>query len=191
MDYIVTIIVIANILSVIYAANNNRYTWFIGLIATLLTTIVFFNDKHFMSFLYNLYSSIMCLAGIICWKKNEKDNERSLISGNITTSVGANIILFIIIYLIDVFIFKSNNVILDSIGTSTAILGTYLLVKKDINSWYFWIVGDIAYCTLSFATDDYKYIVMYGTLLICAIYGCMKNNKLYNKKRNETISRTF
>ena len=169
MDYIVTIIVIANILSVIYAANNNRYTWFIGLIATLLTTIVFFNDRHFMSFLYNLYSSIMCLAGIICWKKNEKDNERSLISGNITTSVGANIILFIIIYLIDVFIFKSNNVILDSIGTSTAILGTYLLVKKDINSWYFWIVGDIAYCTLSFATDDYKYIVMYGTLLICAI----------------------
>lgn len=191
MDYIVTIIVIANILSVIYAANNNRYTWFIGLIATLLTTIVFFNDKHFMSFLYNLYSSIMCLAGIICWKKNEKDNERSLIRGNITTSVGANIILFIIIYLIDVFIFKSNNVILDSIGTSTAIFGTYLLVKKDINSWYFWIVGDIAYCTLSFATDDYKYIVMYGTLLICAIYGCMKNNKLYNKKRNETISRTF
>lgn len=191
MDYIVTIIVIANILSVIYAANNNRHTWFIGLIATVLTTIVFFNDKHFMSFLYNLYSSIMCLVGIICWKKNEKDNERSLIRGNITTSVSANIILFVIIYLIDVFVFKSNNVILDSIGTSTAIFGTYLLVKKDINSWYFWIVGDIAYCTLSFANDDYKYIIMYGTLLICAIYGCIKNNKLYGKKRNETISRTF
>ena len=70
-------------------------------------------------------------------------------------------------------------------------LSTYLLVKKDINSWYFWIVGDIAYCTLSFATDDYKYIIMYGTLLICAIYGCIKNNKLYDKKRNETIIRTF
>ena len=65
MYYIATIIVIANILSVIYAANNNRQTWFIGLIATILTTIVFFNDKHFMSFLYNLYSSIMCFAEIM------------------------------------------------------------------------------------------------------------------------------
>ena len=72
------------------------------------------------------------------------------------------------------------------VGTSTAILGTYLLVKKDINSWYFWIVGDIAYCALSFANDDYKYIIIYGTLLICAIYGCVKNHKLYNKKFHET-----
>lgn len=186
MYYIATIIVIANILSVIYAANNNRHTWFIGLIATVLTTIVFFEDKHFMSFLYNLYSSIMCLAGIICWEKNKKDNERSLIRGNITISVCANIILFVIIYLIDAFVFNSNNSILDSIGTSTAILGTYLLVKKDINSWYFWIVGDIAYCALSFANDDYKYILIYGTLLICAIYGCVKNHKLYNKKFYKT-----
>ena len=109
-----------------------------------------------------------------------------MIRSNITISVFANIILFVIIYLIDAFVFNSNNSILDSIGTSTAILGTYLLVKKDINSWYFWIVGDIAYCALSFANDDYKYIIIYGTLLICAIYGCAKNHKLYNKKFHET-----
>ena len=51
---------------------------------------------------------------------------------------------------------------------------------------YDYIVGDIAYCALSFANDDYKYIIIYGTLLICAIYGCVKNHKLYNKKFHET-----
>ena len=80
-----------------------------------------------------------------------------------------------IIWFINIFVLSSSNAMLDSVGSSTAMFGAFLLVKKDINAWLFWIVGDISYIGLSLLTNDYSYLVIYSVLLVFAIYSFCKN----------------
>lgn len=180
MSYIVTIIVIANILSVLYATDNNRLTWSIGLVASVLTTIIFAIDGMYMSSLYNLYSSIICICGIILWNKNKSDNIKTLIRQDFFTNCLYTLWLFLGIGIINIVIVKSEHALLDSVGTATAIIGMLLLVKKNIYAWIFFILGDIAYITLSFVTHDWKYLIIYGVLFIFAVHGYIKNTILFN-----------
>lgn len=177
---VVYIIILFNIISVILASKNNRYTWFFGLIATSLTMILFLKDNHFMSFVYNIYNAIVCIVGFFSWDKNQRHNELKLNKSNLLKIILYFIPLLVIIYLINDFGLQSSNAILDSIGSSTAIFGSFLLVRKDINAWLFWMFGDIAYITLSIITNNYSYLLIYSILFVFAIYSFCKNNKIVN-----------
>ena len=51
MDILILIIVnVANILSVWFAAKNNRLTWSIGFVGVAITTGMFFMNEHYRSF---------------------------------------------------------------------------------------------------------------------------------------------
>ena len=66
MEVLILIIVnVANILSVWFAAKNNRLTWGVGFIGVAITAVMFFMSGHYMSFAFNAYSAIM-------WLKNNK-----------------------------------------------------------------------------------------------------------------------
>ncbi|MBR6516386.1 MAG: nicotinamide mononucleotide transporter [Bacilli bacterium] len=178
IENFVYIIVLFNIISIILASKNNRLTWVFGFIANSLTMALFFKDNHLMSFIYNIYNSIMCVIGFFSWNKEPKSNELELKQSNILKIMIYFVPLFIIIYIINIFGLKSNNIILDSIGSATAIFGSFLLVKKDINAWIFWMFGDIAYITLSILTNDYDYLIIYSVLFAFAIYSFIKNKKI-------------
>lgn len=169
------IIVLFNIISVVLASKNNRYTWLFGFIAIALTMILFFNNNHFMSFIYNVYNAIMCVIGFFSWNKSPKNNELELKQSNIFKMALYYLPLLIIIWLINIFVLSSSNAMLDSIGSSTAMFGAFLLVRKDINAWLFWMIGDIAYVILSLITNDYSYLVIYSVLFVFAIYSFCRN----------------
>lgn len=53
MDILILVIVnTANILSVWYAAKNNRLTWGIGFISVAITACLFMMNGHYMSFVF-------------------------------------------------------------------------------------------------------------------------------------------
>lgn len=184
MEWIITIF---NIASVYYASKNNIATWIYGLIASILTVILFINDNMYMSFLFNVYSSFMCLFGIKNWKKCSEKNENELIVGCLSNQVIMFFIIINILFIINKNL-GNNNPIFDSVGTASSIIGTYLLVKKDINCWYFWIIVDITYIVFGFNLQNYEYVLIYGTMLILAIYGLVHNNMIfYDKCRNHTV----
>lgn len=72
--------------------------------------------------------------------------------------------------------------IYDGLGTSASIIATYMLVRKDISCWYFWILVDVLYIIYAIESKNYEYATIYGVMLILAIYGLIYNNMLYNKK---------
>lgn len=185
MENIELIITIFNIMSVYYAAKNNIMTWVYGFIASFLTILLFCTDKMYMSMAFNAYSAIMCVIGMFTWFSKEKDNEATLKR----TLPFRNFLIFLLMSHILIAICKSIGVeypIYDGLGTSASIIATYMLVRKDISCWYFWILVDVLYIIYAIESKNYEYATIYGVMLILAIYGLIYNNMLYNKKiKNE------
>jgi nicotinamide riboside transporter PnuC len=79
----------------------------------------------------------------------------------------------------------SQNPILDSIGTAVSIVAAYLLVKQDVNAWFLYLFSDIIYIYLGIESGDWEYTVIFGVMLLLAIYGTKEFIQRY--KANEKL----
>lgn len=183
MESVESIITIFNLLSVYYAAKNNIMTWAYGFLAASLMLFLFWTDKMYMSMMFNTYSLIMCLIGLFNWHGKEDENEeelkRTIPFINFVIFLGLSGLLLVICNCINV-----NYPIYDALGTSASIIGTYMLLRKDVSCWYFWILVDAIYVTYGIVSTNYEYIIIYGVMLMLAIYGLIHNNITYVKKLN-------
>lgn len=177
-------ITIANAISVYYAARNSKLTWFFGLFASLLTMFSFLSDAMYLSMLFMLYSAIMCVLGLYFWDNNAKANDETLVYTFPLKSIFLAINLTIILDFISRHLFENIFSFYDSFGTASAIMATYLLYKKDVSCWWFWIVSDITYIVYSIQSNDEKYAIIYGALLCLATYGLLRNTRIYNNNKN-------
>lgn len=184
MEILILIIVnVANILSVWLAAKNNRLTWSIGFVGVAITAIMFFMSGHYMSFAFNTYSAIMCVIGHFTWNSSVQRNDESIRWIKPYLPIAISLLLASLIFAINANL--SQNPILDSIGTSVSIVATYLLVKQDVNAWFLYLFSDIIYIYLGITSGDWKYTVIYGVMMLLAIYGTIEFIKKY--KLNEEV----
>lgn len=160
---------VANILSVWLAAKNNRLTWGIGFVGVAITAVMFFMSGHYMSFAFNAYSAIMCVVGHFRWKSYTKENDAAIRWSNPLASVAVSVVFSFAIYLFNTGL--SQNPVLDSTGTAVSIVATYLLVKQDVNAWFLYLFSDVIYIYLGIKSGEWEYSVIYGIMMILAIYG--------------------
>lgn len=172
-------IVLFNFLSVYYAAKNNIWTWIYGIFASLLTAFLFYTDTMIMSMLFNIFSALMCVLGLLCWNKNSKKNDESITTSNTFITFILTLFLFCGIFIVNVFC-QSKNLWFDTLGTTLAITATFLLIEQDYKAWYYWICCDICYIVMATIKYDYKYLIIYGVMLLLAINGLIRNKTLYN-----------
>ena len=168
------LISILNIVSVYYATKNDKMTWIIGLFPAIITTILFTIDGLWLSAIFNFYSFIICILGIIYLKNSAKENSEDVIGINDKSIMHMLYVLlgFVFLYLINL-IFNFN--IYDVFGTYISVIATYLLYKKEVIAWIYWIFNDVLYILMGICTDNPEYIVIYFVLMIMAMRGLFKN----------------
>ena len=59
--------------------------------------------------------------------------------------------------------------------TYISVIATYLLYKKYVIAWIYWIFNDVLYILMGICTDNPEYIVIYFVLMIMAMRGLFKN----------------
>ncbi len=178
IDILILIIVnVANILSVWFAAKNNRLTWSIGFVGVAITAGMFFMSGHYMSFAFNTYSAIMCVIGHFRWNKSIQKNDEAIRWMKPYLPIIITILLSFLIYTINANL--SHNSILDSIGTAVSIVAAYLLVKQDVNAWFLYLLSDVIYIYLGITSGDWEYTIIFGVMMILAIYGTKEFIKKY------------
>lgn len=184
MDILILIIVnAANILAVWYAARNNRLTWGIGFIGVAITAIIFFMNGHYMSFVFNTYSAIMCIIGHFSWDKSVEKNDEKIRWMKPYWLILVSVILAILIYWINAHL--SQNPVLDSIGTAVSIVAAYLLVKQDVNAWFLYLFSDVIYIYLGIESGDWEYSIIFGVMMLLAIYGTKEFIQKYKAYEQE------
>jgi len=177
------IAVFSGIVSVWLQRIENIWVFPIGLINTIIYIWISIKGNLFGEASVNFYYTVMSIYGWILWTKKdaqqhhivniEFSNAKQWMQQLLFLAFFYVIIFFVLTYLKRSF---APNAIpwADAFASATAYTGMWLMAKKKVESWYWWIATNIASIPLYFVKGYVFTSVYYLILLIMAFFGLVE-----------------
>ncbi len=178
--------VVAALLGVAYvilAARESQWCWPLAFVSTLIYTLIFWEGQLPMQALLNFYYMGMAVYGYLLWHQHSNiDDSLAISSWSLPKQLkfvafGTLLTAIVGIYLTASAI--SQNPFLDAGVTVFSVLNTWLMAKKVLQNWLYWIIIDIAAIMLYAQNGYYATIVMYCVYLTLAIIGFLSWKKAF------------
>jgi nicotinamide mononucleotide transporter len=192
--WIEAIAVISGIVSVWYSRKENILVFPTGLLNTTIYIYLSLKGHLLGEASVNLYYTIMSLYGWYLWtRKNQTNQELILQITNSHTKERIQQFLFFagvytIIYFALVYLKQSfaPEAIpwADALASASAYTAMWLMAKKKVESWFWWVVTNIASIPLYFIKGYTFTSVQFIVLLILAIAGWIEWSRKANNAKN-------
>ena len=179
--------VIMNITSVVYAKRNNILVYPTGLIGTGIFVYILLNFSLLGDTIINAYFFSMSIYGWYFWSRKKDEvfvNQVSIINRNeIKYLFILAISSLIFIYFVYDYFDKWNNwtAYVDNITTAIFFVAMWLMARRKIESWIFWIIGDLITVPLYFYKGLTISSIQYIIFLILAVLGYISWKKILDK----------
>jgi nicotinamide mononucleotide transporter len=169
--------VVFGLLSVWFSKQNNIWVYPTGMISTSIFVYLLLKWGLLGDMLINIYYFIMSLYGWYIWTRKIDAEHYTPISRvtkkENTTSVfifiGTIIFVFVVYQVFDKW--NSWTAYVDTITTAIFFVGMWLMAKRKVENWIYWIIGDIIsvplYFYKGFTFTSFQYLIF----TILAIYG--------------------
>ena len=189
--YLELFAVIMNITSVVYAKRNNILVYPTGLIGTGIFVFILLNFSLLGDTIINAYFFSMSIYGWYFWSRKKDEvfiNQVSTINRN---EIKYLFILafssLIFIYFVYDYFDKWNNwtAYLDNITTAIFFVAMWLMARRKIESWIFWIIGDLITVPLYFYKGLTISSIQYIIFLILAVLGYISWKKILDKNHQK------
>jgi len=177
------IAVILGIASVIFSRKENILVYPVGMISTGMFVPLYIIHGLYADASVNLYYTVMSIIGWIMWSRKSDGRTRLHITASTKKDRTYTFIFFITCWTVLYFLlsrFTNSTVpIADSFTSGAAFTGMWLMNKKKLENWTWWIITNLASIPLNF----YKHLVFasfqYVVFLVLAIMGYITwRNKL-------------
>jgi nicotinamide mononucleotide transporter len=180
------IAVLAGILSVWFSRMENIWVYPTGLINTIIYIYLSFKSSLLGEASVNFYYTVVSIYGWILWAKKDLERRHVL---HITSSTQREWLQqtgFFSFFYIAVFSaltwlkkdFAPQAIPwADAFASATAYTGMWLMAKKKVESWHWWIATNFASIPLYFVKHYVFTSVYYLILLIMAISGLIEWNR--------------
>ena len=189
--YLELFAVIMNITSVFYAKRNNILVYPTGLIGTGIFVYILLNFSLLGDTIINAYFFSMSIYGWYFWSRKKDEvfiNQVSTINRNeIKYLFILAISSLIFIYFVYDYFDKWNNwtAYLDNITTAVFFVAMWLMARRKIESWIFWIIGDLITVPLYFYKGLTISSIQYIIFLILAVLGYISWKKILDKNQQK------
>ncbi|MFT5820521.1 MAG: nicotinamide mononucleotide transporter [Crocinitomix sp.] len=177
--------VISSIIYVILAAKRLILCWLFAFIGSALFVYLCYIGDLYIESLLQLFYVAMAVLGWFSWKKSTAGNSNIkkwgvnnhflniLISGIIAVTLG---------YIFDNYTNQANPYV-DAFTTSYSLSATFMVTRKILGNWIYWIVIDLVSIYL-YAQRDYNLTaVQYGLFTILAVFGFFAWRNEFNKQK--------
>ena len=166
---------------VVLAAKESLWAWFFAFWGTLIYTILFWEGSLISSFLLNIYYMVMAIYGFVLWgKKSRKDEvriHRIGVQKALRLFISFGFLSLVLGYLFGRY-FAANEPYLDAFVFTLSLAATYMMAKKVLENWLFWIVVDSAGIVLYYKSGYYPTVVLFSLYVGLGIYGYFEWRKL-------------
>lgn len=174
------IAVLSGILSVRFSMKENILVYPSGLLSTVIYIWLSFKTALLGEASVNFYYTAMSIYGWILWAKKDKTQQHVL---RITYSSGKQwaqqltffFACYTAVYFALTYLKKDFAPMAipwaDAFASGTAYTGMWLMAKKKVESWYWWIATNMASIPLYFIKHYVFTSVYYLVLLILAVFG--------------------
>ena len=137
------------IISVIFAKKENILVYPTGIICTVITVYLLYKAQYFGDMMMNIYYSLMSIYGWWNWSRIENDKYLLKITRFSKNDLGLTVFLFLLtvtityaVYTFNLTEIKIPNYI-DIFTSGIFFTAMWLMANKKLESWIFWIIGDI------------------------------------------------
>ena len=179
---------IFGIISVVYAKRENILVYPTGIICTVITIYLLYRAQYFGDMMMNVYYSVMSIYGWWNWSRVKDNHHIVLISRTNKKEYLIASFFFLLTIGITFFVYKMNLDFLeipnyiDIFTSGVFFTAMWLMANKKIESWIFWIVGDIITIPLYSYRGLGILSLQYLIFLILAIQGYYEWKKTLNKQ---------
>ncbi|WP_304200395.1 nicotinamide riboside transporter PnuC [Flavobacterium alvei] len=185
--------VIFGLLSVWYAKKDNILVFPTGLVSTSIYVYLLWKWVLWGDMMINGYYFIMSIYGWYHWTRKKGDVVEFPISVISRTEKRMSLIIFIFTVTFVVLVyhyfdkFTTWYAYVDTFLTGIFLVGMWLMAKRKIENWLYWIIGDIIsiplYFSKGFTFTSFQYLIF----TIVAIYGYLEWKKSLNNSQIKEI----
>ena len=193
IDIIEIIAIVFGIISVWFSKKENVWVFPSGLINTIFYIYLSVKGDLYGEAVVNLYYTGMSLYGWYNWLKRDDKNLKVLsITNSTATEWLYEILFFVTLYFIIFFslIYIKNAFApgaipwADALASASAFTGMWLMARKKVNSWIWWIITNIASIPLYYVKGYEKTSIYYLILLVLAVLGLQEWRKKASQHKN-------
>jgi nicotinamide mononucleotide transporter len=168
-NYIEILATITGLIYLVYSVKGNILLWPFGLITSALYVYVFFMSKIYADMGINIYYVIISIYGWIHWSSGENSEKKELPLSRLKLRLGLILgLITLIIFCIIAYFLKnftdSDIAYWDAFVTAASITATWMLARKIMEHWLFWVVVD------GISIGLYIYKGLYPTVLLFVVY---------------------
>ena len=182
------IAVLLGILSVIFAKMNKIAVYPTGMISTGIFVYLLFKFELLGDMIINAYFFFMSIYGWFYWsykKEGQIINKVSYGSNN-DYIIGALIFLISLILISIIYklfnVFTSWSAYIDTLTTGIFFVAMWLMARRKVESWIFWIIGDLISIPLYLYKGLAITTIQYFIFTIIAVMGYKSWVKIYKER---------
>jgi nicotinamide mononucleotide transporter len=177
------IAVFSGIISVWYSRKENILVYPTGLVNTIFYVYLSLKGSLLGEASVNFYYTVMSIYGWILWAKKDAGrqpvvhithSDRRWWTYQMSFFSSSYIIIFVLLTYLKKDFAPGAIPWADAFASATAFTGMWLMTKKKIESWYWWIATNIASIPLYFVKHYVFTSIYYLVLLIMAIFGLIE-----------------
>lgn len=168
--------VLGALLGVVYiflSIKQNIWTWGVGLLSSILYVYVYFTSKFYADMGLQMYYVAVSIYGWYFWLKGNAVNQEEELKASKTPKkywiwiVLASVVLFLFIHFVLRNYTDSPVPVADSVTTALSVVATWMLARKYVEQWLFWVFID--------AFSAYLYAIkgLFPTVLLFVVYTVM------------------
>jgi nicotinamide mononucleotide transporter len=180
IEYLEWTAIISGIASVWFSKKEKIWVYPTGLVGTILYIYLSLKGDLYGEAFVNLYYTIMSLYGWWNWQRRDQYKQK-MVKVRFSTrnewiqQIAFFLILFTIIYLSLVFIknaFAPEAIPwADAFASASALTGMWLMTRKKVESWIWWMITNIASIPLYYVKGFAPTSIYYAILLVLAVLG--------------------
>ncbi|WP_435261346.1 nicotinamide riboside transporter PnuC [Tenacibaculum sp. nBUS_03] len=176
--------VIFGFISVLCSRRNNIWVFPTGMISTSIFVYLLLKWELLGDMMINAYYFIMSIYGWYIWTRKTEDGNSTSISKTTSLEKQISAIIFIMtlgfVYLVYIAFDKWNDwtALVDTFTTAIFFVGMWLMARRKIENWIYWIIGNIIsvplYFHKGFTFTSLQYLIF--TFLAITGYIAWKKN---------------
>ncbi|MFT5692175.1 MAG: nicotinamide mononucleotide transporter [Oceanicoccus sp.] len=179
--------VILALLYLILAMKERIECWYAALFSTAIYTVIFWDVNLLMESALQVYYLFMAVFGWYQWRKGPGQEELAIqtwgLRSHVLTFIGLAFMVLISGYLL------SNNTnaawpYVDSFTTWGSVITTYMVTKKVLENWLYWLVIDGISIFLYIDRELYLTAILFALYLVIVCFGYRQWTITYRRQQN-------
>lgn len=178
--------VILALLYLILAMKERIECWYAALFSTAIYTVIFWDVSLLMESALQVYYLFMAIFGWYQWRKGQNQESLAIHVWALRSHVLTFFCLAIIVLISGYLLSNHTNAAwpyVDSFTTWGSVITTYMVTKKILENWLYWLVIDGVSIFLYIDRELYLTAILFSLYLVIVCFGYRQWTIIYRRQQ--------